>query len=344
MMHELLNTLYVTTQGTVLRLEHDTVRVVVDRETRARLPLIRLQAIVAYGRVTVTTPLIHRCALDGRAVVWLTRHGRFRARLTGGVVGNVMLRRAQHEALDDSTRVILLARQCVAGKVQNARSMLLRAARDSGSAADETELRAAAERLGALLSDIRQSIDLDALRGLEGNAARAYFAVFVHMVRVDRRAFAPTGRSRRPPRDRANALLSFCYALLRAECEAALEGVGLDPQMGYLHALRPGRPALALDLMEELRPAIIDRFVLRTINKRQIRPEHFDDTLGGAVSLNEDGRRTILAAYQGHKERTTPHRLLKEHISVGLIPHVQARLLARHLRGDLKHYVPYIIR
>ena len=343
-MHELLNTLYVTTQGTVLRLEHDTVRVLVARETRARLPLVRLQAIVALGRVTVTTPLIHRCAVDGRAVVWLTRHGRFRARLTGGVVGNVMLRRAQHEALNHSTRVMLLARQCVAGKVQNARSLLLRAARDSADIVDEAELRAAAAHLTALLGEVRESADLDVLRGLEGNAARAYFAAFVHMVRADRRVFAPAGRSRRPPRDRANALLSFCYALLRAECEAALEGVGLDPQVGYLHALRPGRPALALDLMEELRPAIIDRLALRMINKRQIRSDHFDDTPGGAVSLNEGGRRITLAAYQRRKESTTPHRLLKATIPIGLIPHVQARLLARHLRGDLKHYLPHITR
>ena len=343
-MHELLNTLYVTTQGTVLRLEHDTVRVLVDRETRARLPLVRLQAVVAIGRVTVTTPLIHRCAVDGRSVVWLTRHGRFRARLTGGVVGNVMLRRAQHEALNDSAQVLLLARQCVAGKVQNARSLLLRAARDSTDAVDEAQLRAAAARLGALLGAIRESADLDTLRGLEGNAARAYFVAFVRMVRADRRAFAPSGRTRRPPRDRANALLSFCYALLRAECEAALEGVGLDPQVGYLHALRPGRPALALDLMEELRPAVVDRLALRIINRRQIRAEHFDETPGGAVNLTEAGRRATLAAYQKNKERATPHRLLKDRVPVGLIPHVQARLLARHLRGDLKHYLPHVMR
>lgn len=343
-MHELLNTLYVTTQGAVLRLEHDTVRVLVDRETRARLPLVRLQAIVAFGRVTVTTPLIHRCAEDGRGVVWLTRHGRFRGRLTGGTLGNVMLRRAQHEALSAPEQTIVLARQCVAGKVQNARTLLLRSARDSTDEADEDGLRSAAGRLAALLGEIRESEDLDVLRGLEGNAARAYFAAFGWMVRADRGAFAPSGRSRRPPRDRVNSLLSFCYALLRAECEAALEGVGLDPQVGYLHALRSGRPALALDLMEELRPAIADRLVLRMINRRQVRTEHFEHTPGGAVSLNEAGRRATLAAYQKRKESITPHRLLKERIPVGLIPHVQARLLARHLRGDLKHYLPYVAR
>ena len=343
-MHELLNTLYVTSQGTVLRLEHDTVRVLVDRETRARLPLVRLDAIVVFGRVTVTTALIHRCAEDGRGVVWLTGHGRFRARLTGGTLGNVMLRRAQHVALGEPERILVLARQFVAGKVQNARSLLLRSARDSAEEFDESELRIAAQRLGALLGEVRESADLDALRGLEGIAARSYFAVFARMVRADRRAFIPTGRSRRPPRDRTNALLSFFYALLRAECEAALEGVGLDPQVGYLHALRPGRPALALDLMEELRPAVADRLALRMINRRQIRAEHFDETPGGAINLTEAGRRATLAAYQKNKERATPHRLLKDRVPVGLVPHVQARLLARHLRGDLKHYLPHIMR
>lgn len=343
-MHELLNTLYVTTQGTVLRLEHDTVRVLADRETRARLPLVRLDAIVVFGRVTVTTALIHRCAEDGRGVVWLSGHGRFRARLTGGTLGNVTLRRAQHLALSEPDQTLALARQFVAGKVQNARSLLLRSARDSTEELDGCALRLAAQRLGALLGDVRQAADLNALRGLEGIAARSYFAVFARMVRADRDSFALAGRSRRPPRDRANALLSFCYALLRSECEAALEGVGLDSQVGYLHALRPGRPALALDLMEELRPAVVDRLALRMINRRQVRAGHFDETPGGAVHLTEAGRRATLAAYQKNKERVTPHRLLKDRVPVGLIPHVQARLLARHLRDDLKHYLPHVMR
>ena len=344
MMHELLNSLYVTTQGATLRLDHDTVRIVVERETVARLPLVRLQAIVALGRVNVTTPLIHRCAEDGRGVVWLTRHGRFRARLTGRTLGNVMLRRAQHAALNDPAQTVGLARQCVAGKLQNSRTLLLRAARDAANQEDEAELRAAGQRLAGLLNDVREASDLDTLRGFEGNAARTYFAVFGRMIREGQRAFTPDGRNRRPPRDRANALLSFCYALLRAECEAALEGVGLDPQVGYLHGLRSGRPALALDLMEEFRPVIADRLVLRMINRREIREAHFEETPGGAVSLNEDGRRATLAAYQRRKESMTPHRLLKERIPVGLVPHVQARLLARHLRGDLRHYLPYIAR
>ena len=343
-MHELLGTLYVVTQGSVLRLDHDTVRVMVEQETQARLPLVRIQAIVAFGRVTVTTPLIHRCAEDGRGVVWLSRHGRFRARLTGRTLDNVLLRRAQHEALADTDRTLALARQCVAGKVQNSRTLMLRAARDGPVDADEAELRATAQHLGGLLGDIREVGHLDTLRGLEGIAARAYFAGFGRMVRANRSSFTPSGRSRRPPRDPANALLSFCYALVRAECEAALEGVGLDPQIGFLHALRPGRPALALDLMEELRPAFADRLVLRMINRRQVRPQHFDETPGGAVSLNEDGRRAVLAAYEKRKESMVPHRLLKARIPAGLLPHVQARLLARHLRGDLRYYLPYLAR
>lgn len=343
-MHELLSTLYVTTQGAVLRLEHDTIRIVVEGETRTRLPLVRLQAIVVFGRVTVTTALIHRCAEDGRALVWLTIHGRFRGRLTGRTLGNVLLRRAQHDVLGDRDRTLQIARQCVAGKVQNARTLMLRTARDTPGGEDEAALRAATDVLGGLLVQIRDAPDLEVLRGLEGIAARTYFGEFGRMVRGDRAAFTPAGRTRRPPRDRANALMSFCYALLRSECEAALEGVGLDPQVGYLHALRPGRPALALDLMEELRPAVADRLVLRIINRRQVRANHFDKTPGGAVSLNEAGRRATLAAYEKRKEDAVRHRLLRERIPIGLIPHVQARLLARHLRGDLRHYVPYLAR
>ena len=343
-MHELLNTLYVTSQDALLRLDHDTVRVVADGETRARMPLLRLQAIAVFGRATVTTPLIHRCAEDGRDVVWLTRRGRFRARLAGRSLGNVLLRRAQHRALDDPGRPLAIARQFVAGKVQNSRLLLMRAARDHPDGEDERALRDASRQLDGILGGLPAAPDLDALRGAEGLAARTYFAAFGRMVRERPSSLAPDGRSRRPPRDRANALLSFFYALVRSECEAALEGVGLDPQVGYLHALRPGRPALALDLMEELRPAVADRLALRMINRRQIRAAHFEVTPGGAVSLTDDGRRAALAAYAKRKERAVRHRLLEQRVPLGLVPHVQARLLARHLRGDLRHYLPYIAR
>lgn len=344
-MYEYLNTLYATTPGTVLRLDQDTVRVVIDQETRARLPLVRLQAIVVFGgQVTVTTPLLHRCAEDGRDIAWLTEHGRFRARITGTAAGNVLLRRAQHRALDDPAQTYAIARQFVAGKIQNARSVLLRSARDTDQPETKLRLQDAAGQMAELLGQVRDGEDgnLNRLRGMEGAAARVYFTVFPQMLRTTAGALTMNGRTRRPPRDRVNALLSFLYALLRGECEAAAEGVGLDPQVGFLHTLRPGRPALALDIMEELRPAVADRLALRLINRRQLRGTHFEDMPGGAVNLTEQGRRTALDEYQRLKSGLAYHRTLKDKVPVGMIPHLQARLLARHLRGDLAHYIPHL--
>ena len=252
--------------------------------------------------------------------------------------------RDQHAHLDDSEKTLALARQCVAGKIQNARTLLLRSARDTHAADDIAKLHEAADSLGQAINALRSAEDLNTLRGVEGIAARRYFEAFNLMLKADNTEFALEGRNRRPPRDRPNALLSFAYALLRGECEAALEGVGLDPQVGYLHSLRPGRPSLALDLMEELRPAVADRFVLRLVNRRQIRPAHFEETPGGAVRLTDDGRRSFLQAYQQRKTEQTAHRVLKQSIAVGLVPHIQARLLARHIRGDLSHYIPFTTR
>jgi CRISPR-associated protein Cas1 len=343
-MLELLNVLYVLTQGAMLRLEHDTVRVEVEGDTRARLPLVRLGGIVVFGRVSVSPLLIQRCAEDGRSLVWLDSSGRFKARLEGPTRGNVLLRRAQHLALSDDERPYRIARQIVAAKVQNSRQILLRAARESASPSDREALERGADRLATVLGRLEQTRTLDEVRGAEGEAARAYFDVFGCMVRGDRASFTPDGRTKRPPRDRANAILSFLYALLRAECGSALEGVGLDPQVGFLHALRPGRPALALDLMEELRPVLADRLALTLINRRQLRPEHFESLPGGAIRLTDDGRREVIVAYQRRKEEMLSHRVLRQKVPLGLVPHVQARLLARHLRGDLKDYPPFLYR
>lgn len=343
-MRELLNVLYVLTQGAVLHLESDTVRVEVEHETRLRAPLIRLSGIVVFGRVTVTPFLIQRCAEDGRSLVWLDGVGRFKARVEGPARGNVLLRRAQHLALSDAERTCGIARQIVAAKIQNSRQSLLRAARDSKVAADRRALEEAGERHALILGKLRGCTDLDVLRGYEGEAARAYFGVFGHMVRGDQPEFIPDGRNRRPPRDRTNAILSFLYALVRSECSAALEGAGLDPQVGYLHRLRPGRPALALDLMEEFRPLLADRLALTLVNRRQLKADDFETTPGGAVRLTDDGRRSVITAYQKRKEEELPHRALKQKVPMGLAPHVQARLLARHLRGDLKEYPPFLHR
>lgn len=343
-MNELLNVLYVQTQGAVLHLENDTVKVVVEHETRLRAPLLRLSGITVFGQVTLTPFLIQRCAEDGRSLVWLTTTGRFKARVEGRVRGNVLLRRAQHLALSEHGRPARISRQIVAGKIQNSRQVLMRAARESGEEWDRLPLLEAAERLYAILQRLRETDDLNEMRGAEGEAARSYFSVFGHMIRADRAHFNPDGRTRRPPRDRANAVLSFLYALLRGECESALEGAGLDPQVGYLHSLRPGRPALALDLMEELRPVLADRLAITLVNRRQLKPGHFDGSPGGAVLLNDEGRKAVITAYQERKQEAVQHRVLKQKVQLGLIPHVQARLLARCLRGDLKDYMPFLYR
>jgi CRISPR-associated protein Cas1 len=343
-MIELLNVLYVQTQGAVVVMDHDAIRVEVEHETRLRVPVLRLSALVAFGRVTVTPYVIDRFAHDGKSIVWLDDRGRFRARIEGPTRGNVLLRRSQHLALDDEAHTRAIAVRLVVGKIQNSRAMLLRAAREATCEADETVERKSADRLAAALMRIRDARSMAEVRGVEGEAARAYFEAFGSMIRVDRSNFPFDRRSRRPPRDRTNALVSFLYALVLAECSAALEGVGLDPQVGFLHVLRPGRPALALDLLEELRPAVADRLALRLINRRQVTPSSFDELPGGAYYLNEDGRRTVLVAFQRRKEEMIPHRLLQTSLPVGLLPHVQARLLARHLRRDLAEYPPYVGR
>ena len=335
---QLLNTLYVQTQGTYLRLEGETLRVEVEKELRLQVPLHHLGALVVFGNVLVSPYLLKRCAEDGRAVVWLSRGGRFVGRLAGPVSGNVLLRAAQHAAQSDPGRTAAVARDVVAGKIRAQRAVLMRAARDAAPG-DESAIRTAAGALGRALEAAREAPDVDAVRGEEGQAAAVYFDVFPRLIRAPDIPFE--GRNRRPPRDAINALLSFLYTLVRSDCAGALESVGLDPQVGFLHVLRPGRPALALDLMEEFRPSVADRLALALVNRRQVTPSHFEPRPGGAVYLNEEGRRVVLTAYQERKQKPKRHRLFKEPVPWGLVPFVQARLLARHLRGDLPRYLPH---
>lgn len=343
MARELGNVLYVMTQGSVLHVEHDTVRVECEGETRLRVPLLRLDGVVVFGRVTVTPFLIHRCAEDGRYITWLDRRGRYKGRLETLCRGNVLLRQAQHDIARDPTRTAHVARQIVAAKIQNCRQIILRGARENDGQRAES-LAATAAKLADVLTKLKTIDDLDVIRGREGEAARAYFAVLPRLVRADADLPPMEGRSRRPPRDPVNTILSFLYALLRVECAAAAESVGLDPQVGFLHALRPGRPALALDLMEEFRPVVADRVAITLINRRELSRSDFEALPGGAFHLSDGGRRKVIGAYQKRKEQEITHRLLKETIPLGLVPHLQARLLARHLRGDLEHYPPFLYR
>ncbi len=342
----LLNTLYVMTEGSYLHLDNDTVRIDVESETKLRVPLHHLGGIVTLGDDIMLSPaLLGRCAESGIGVTLLNRSGHFRARVEGPLSGNVLLRRAQHEASSDPAKALALSRNIVAGKLRNSRTVLLRGAREAKSDNDRAALDAAVAKFDASLRATGVVMDMDALRGVEGEAARTYFAALNHMVRIDARAdFAIDGRSRRPPRDPFNALLSFLYTLLTHECRSALETVGLDPQVGFLHVLRPGRPALALDLVEEFRAIIADRMTLTLINRDQLKADDFRRTEGGAVLMADDARRTVGIAWQEKKKETLMHPLLESEVPIGLLPQIQARLLARTLRGETEAYLPFVAR
>ncbi|GIW27662.1 MAG: CRISPR-associated endonuclease Cas1 [Meiothermus sp.] len=336
---EVLNTLYIQTQGVYLRLEGDTLRIEHEDVTLRNVPLHHLGGLALFGNVLVSPYLLHRCAQDGLEVAWFSESGRFQGRLAGPVAGNVLLRQAQYRALDNPSSSLYLAQRFVEGKLKNARLVLQRAVRERG----ETEaLALALYEHEAALRQLPQARSLDEVRGLEGNAASAYFAAFGDLLLSGEFRF--DGRNKRPPRDPVNALLSFVYALLTTQCTAALEGVGLDPQAGFLHALRPGRHALALDLMEEFRAWWADRLTLSLLNRKQLTLEHFETRPGGAVLLNEEGRKVVIVAFQTRRLETVQHPLFKEPVPVGLLPHIQARLLARYLRGDLPQYLPFVGR
>jgi CRISPR-associated protein Cas1 len=341
---QLLNTLYVTVPDSYLHLENDTVRLEVEDETRLRVPLHHLGAVVCFGLVRISLPLMHRLADVGVALVMLDDNGRFKARLEGAVSGNVLLRRAQHRRSDDASFALDTARNCVAGKLRNGRQVLLRGARESKSESESATLLRAGDDLAAALRALPGASTLDVLRGVEGEAARQYFGALNLLVRADAREhFRMDGRSRRPPRDRMNALLSFIYTLLMNDTRSALEAAGLDPQVGFLHTLRPGRAALALDLVEEFR-FLADRLVLTLVNRQQVTPGDFDEREGGAVMLKAASRKAVLVAYQERKQETLTHPLLKEPVTIGLLPHIQARLLARTIRGDAEAYLPFLLK
>ncbi len=344
MAQALLNTLFAMTPGAYVHLDGDTLRVDAEGKRLIQVPLLHLGAIVTFPGVTVSAPLLMRCAEDGRSVTFLDGRGRFKGRIVGPTSGNVLLRRAQYEASLDPAKALAVAKPIVAAKVRNSRYVLQRAARDATKEEDREALKAAAESMARQVAAVPEAASLDVLRGVEGQAAAAYFDVFGRLIARPKSEFAFANRTRRPPRDRTNAMLSLLYSVLAIDCVGACEGVGLDPQFGFLHALRPGRNALALDLMEEFRAAFVDRLVLSLINRRQVQPEHFDERPGGSVLLNDAGRKIVLAEYQRHKQEEVEHAVLKTKTPRGLVPHLQARLLARYLRGDTQEYTPYVVR
>ena len=344
-MRQILNTLYVMTPNAYVHLENETLRVEVEGEKKLQVPLHHLGSVVCFGDVLVSPALMHRCAQDGRSVVLLNRNGRFMARIEVPVSGNILLRQAQFHVAEDTAFALETARSIVAGKLRNTRQVLLRGAREADDDADRAALDRAADSLAASIRALPVAGNLDTVRGIEGEAARTYFDNLTRLLRKDARAaFAMTGRSRRPPRDRFNALLSFVYSMVMNDCRSALESVGLDPQLGFLHAVRPGRAALALDLMEEFRAILADRLVLTLINRGQISEKDFEERPGGAVHMQDDARKTVVVAYQERKQEELTHQLLESKAPFGLLPDLQARFLARTIRGEMEGYLPFLIK
>ncbi len=337
-----LNTLFVTTQGSYLAREGEAVLVRVERETKLRVPIHTLGGIVCFGNVTCSPFVMGLCGERGVAVTLMTEKGRFLARVNGFTPGNVLLRREQFRRADDAERCAEIARAVVVGKIANARTVLLRGIRDYPDGDGAPALQRAAEGMERCLRTARRAGSLDVLRGIEGESARVYFSVFDHLITTQKNDFAFHQRSRRPPLDEVNALLSFLYSMLAHDVRAACEAAGLDAAVGFLHRDRPGRPGLALDLMEEFRAFLVDRLVLSLINRRQVQPSGFRRSPGGGVQMDDTTRKTVLVAYQKRKQEELVHPFLGETTTIGLLPHLQARLLARHLRGDLDGYPPFI--
>ncbi len=341
-MDPVLNTLFVTQQGAYLRKDHGRVVVELPEDQKAEFPLLHIGSFVLFGRVMVSPALVRWCGENGRPISFLGRGGRFYSRLRPPCSGNVLLRLDQFRAADDEQAALPIARNIVAGKIQNSRNSIMRSRRDSDCPADREALGRAAEQLADSLMGLPARDSLDQVRGVEGEAARAYFGVLDRMLLADREHFSFERRTRRPPRDPVNSVLSFLYAVLLHDCAAAAEAVGLDPQVGFLHAPRPGRPSLALDLMEELRPVLADRLALTLFNRRQLTPDDFHWREGGAVHIQDDARKEIIKAYQTRKGAEVTHPVLERRVPLGLVPHLQARLLARTLRGDLDAYPAFI--
>jgi CRISPR-associated protein Cas1 len=342
LLRKLLNTLYITSPEAHLGRDGENIVVRIDDEVRFRIPIHNLESVVTFGYVGASPSLMYLCAERGVALSFLSPSGRLRAKMATPTKGNVLLRRRQYYLSDDEEETLDLARNFVFGKLHNCRSVLRRYLRDYSDSAGGKHVGSVVTRLSIQLEKLLNVNDLDALRGIEGEGARTYYEVFNHLILESKEDFYFGGRSRRPPLDLPNAVLSFLYSLLAHDCTAALETVGLDPQVGFLHRIRPGRNSLALDLMEELRPYLVDRLTLTLINNRQINAKDFIVKESGAVLLNDEGRKKVIDAWQTRKQQLITHPYMQERIELGLIAHAQAMLLARCIRGDLEAYPPFL--
>ena len=341
-MRHLLNTLYILSEDIYLSLDGENVVAYQDKQSVARYPLHTLQNIITFSYAGASPALMGACAERQIGLAFCSPRGKFLARVCGEGNGNVLLRRTQYRTADDPVQCCQISRTMIFGKLFNARWSIERTRRDHGLRVDGEKLTAASWQIHGLLAQVKETADLEELRGLEGVGASAYFGAFDEMILGDKEAFSFHGRSRRPPLDAVNAMLSFAYSLLAHDCASALESVGLDSYVGFLHRDRPGRTSLALDLMEELRPCMVDRFVLTLINNRQVKESDFLYMESGAVSLTDEGRRAFLKGWQEKKKERLTHPYLGEKLSWGMIPYVQALLLARYLRGDLDAYPPFL--
>ncbi len=341
-MKHLLNTLYILSEDIYLSLDGENVVANREKQVLARYPLHTLQNIVTFSYAGASPALMGACAQRQIGFALCTPRGKFLARVCGESAGNVLLRRTQYRVADDPARCCEISRVMIFGKLYNGRWSIERTRRDHALRVDSGSLSAASRQIAELLPQVREETDPGHLRGLEGVGASAYFGVFDQMILGDKETFFFRGRNRRPPLDAVNALLSFAYSLLAHDCASALESVGLDSYVGFLHRDRPGRTSLALDLMEEMRPCMADRFVLSLINNRRVKASDFQYMENGAVLLSDEGRKVFLKCWQERKKETLTHPYLEEKLPWGMIPYIQALLLARHLRGDLDAYPPFL--
>lgn len=340
-MKKLGNTLYITNPQAYLTLEGETIVIKKEDESSTRLPLHNLENIVCFNWLGTSPALMRACSERNIGLAYFNPYGNFQGRVSGKVRGNVLLRKTQYRISEDESQSVPIAASFILAKIANSRVVIERALRDHALLLDVEALNKASAALKGILQVIPECQSLEEMRAFEGSAAKLYFRVFDQLILHQKEDFYFTERSRRPPLDNMNALLSFYYTLLANDVASALEGVGLDPYVGFLHQDRPGRPSLALDLMEELRPIFADRLALSLVNRKQIKGKNFTQKENGSVLMDDDTRKTVLTAWQERKQDQIEHPYLKEKISFGLIPHVQALLLARHLRGDLDAYPPF---